>query len=174
MPSSAAEYNVKMTMIAMRGCRRPGTFTWVIPFPPPPVPLLPYSRFSPEHSGLQPQAKSSVKRCLLTPSQALTNRLSHVSASPTFWKPPAPPVTTPETPRSLAVDHGRRSTLETVTASLPWYISACSSTAANTDDPSQVMEHVSQNNPYDRDKGSYGTPEQGPSFVSGIKGNTEL
>lgn len=42
----AAEYLKKMTMIAMRACRRPGTFTWVIPFLPPPVPLLPYSRTS--------------------------------------------------------------------------------------------------------------------------------
>lgn len=34
-----------------------------------------------------------------------------------------------------------------------WHISARSSTAANTENPSQVMEHVSRNNPSDRDKG---------------------
>lgn len=97
----AAETSTKMTMIAMRGRRRPGTFTWVIPFPsstrstPSIFPNIPGSNRAPTTSQL-----SNVKQhVLLTPSQASTNRLSHVSTSPNFWKPPArsPPVTTPET-----------------------------------------------------------------------------
>ncbi|KAK1779824.1 hypothetical protein QBC45DRAFT_125856 [Copromyces sp. CBS 386.78] len=64
-----------------------------------------------------------------------------------------------DTPRSLAVDYLIRGdkTLEKNSHSLRFpgtHVSACSSTAVNTDDPSQVMEHVSRNSPYDRDKGS--------------------
>ncbi|KAK3399718.1 hypothetical protein B0T20DRAFT_167679 [Sordaria brevicollis] len=157
-------------------------FTWVIPFPPPPVPLLPYSRTSRAPTGAPTTSQlSNVKQHVFaTLSQASTNGLSHVWKNPNFWKPPArpPPDTTPETETHqdrLAVDYRRRSMLNQVVVegSKTWrpgshldvathlLVTVTTSTYQHVlrppptpmDDPSQVMEHVSRNNPSDRDKG---------------------
>lgn len=172
----AAETSTKMTMIAMRGCRRPGHSHGSSPFPPPPVPLLPYSRTFRAPTGLQPQASCQMSNNMFADSFTSFDESTFTCFNEAELLETTCTATTShhsrDIPRSLAVDYRRRSILNQVAVqwsrtwrprshsllqptSIPsqfWHISACSSTAANTDDPSQVMEHVSRNNPSDRER----------------------